>query len=193
MAAVTGPISTLPGAHHVVPDSIACDTHPDRVATQRVQGETDSFGCEMHDMCEECYAEHKKEMAETAAERATGTCEWCTNHATDLRNARDYEEGSYGRLYRVCGACIKKRNDEAEAELEATGFYDYDPVETGQGDWDPLDDHEPDSFLQDQDSVEGSIMTANDDGLPAYAGAVAYVDGQYYYGTQHGYGSAHVG
>jgi hypothetical protein len=63
-------------------------------------------------------------MAETAAMRATGECEWCRKHATDLRNTRDYEEGSYGRIYRVCGACRQRVNDEAQEELERSGYYD---------------------------------------------------------------------
>jgi len=42
----------------------------------------------------------------------------------DLRDARDYEEGMCGRLYRVCGACIKRVNDEARRDLEDSGFYD---------------------------------------------------------------------
>ena len=47
MADVTGPISSLPGSGHSVPDGAMCDEHPDRPAVARVQGETDSFGCEM--------------------------------------------------------------------------------------------------------------------------------------------------
>lgn len=124
MAEVTGPISTLPGAHHSVPAGVMCDEHADRPATHRVQGETDSFGAELNDMCDECHAAYKREMAETATERATGTCDWCGRSATDLRPRRDYEEGSYGRLYDVCGACIRRQNEEAEEELERSGWYD---------------------------------------------------------------------
>ena len=187
MAAVTGPISSLPGSQHNVPDNVMCDNHSKRVATHRVQGETDSFGCEMIDLCDKCYAKHRKAMVKYREEQAIGICDWCKNHAVDLRAARDYDEGMCGPVYQVCGPCIKRRNDEATAELEASGYFDhdYDPPETGQNDWDPVDDHEPDCF-------HGPVMTANDDGLPAYAGAVAYVDGQYYYGTQHGYRSEHA-
>jgi hypothetical protein len=31
-----------------------CDQHPDRLAVVRLQGETDSFGAELNDMCTEC-------------------------------------------------------------------------------------------------------------------------------------------
>jgi hypothetical protein len=53
MADVTGPISTLPGAVHRVPEGATCDEHPDRPAVLRVQGETDSFGSETIDYCQE--------------------------------------------------------------------------------------------------------------------------------------------
>jgi hypothetical protein len=126
MADTTGPISTLPGARHALPEGTMCDDHPDRPATHRVQGETDSFGCELIDMCDECHAEHKKEMAESAAERARGTCDWCRQPATDLRPRRDYEEGSSGRVYDVCGACVRRQNEEATRELEESGYWDWD-------------------------------------------------------------------
>lgn len=128
MADVTGPISTLSGTMHAVPDGMKCDNHPDRPAVARVQGETDSFGCEMHDLCDECLkAEREWENSEEAAEWRKGQCEWCKATVEDLRDSRDYDEGMHGRVYRVCGNCIKRRNDEAEAELEANGYYgDYD-------------------------------------------------------------------
>ena len=49
-----GPVPTLPGHSCGVPTSTKCDTHPDRDAIRRIQGETDSFGCEYIDMCQEC-------------------------------------------------------------------------------------------------------------------------------------------
>lgn len=124
MADVTGPISSLPGRSHDVPEGMTCDQHPDRPAIARIQGETDSFGCEMIDMCEECAEEHRAYLrSDDAKEDRKGACEWCSNYAEDLRPARDYEEGLCGRVYQVCGPCIKRVNDEAQAELDA---YDYD-------------------------------------------------------------------
>jgi len=38
MADVTGPISTLSGSLHALPDGQTCDQHPDRTAVARVQG-----------------------------------------------------------------------------------------------------------------------------------------------------------
>ena len=123
MADVTGPISTLPGSSHDLPKGTMCDDHPDRPAIARIQGETDSFGSEMHDMCAECLEEHRAYLrSPEAQERRKGRCEWCGNAATDLRDARDYDEGLSGRLYRVCGPCVKRANDEAKAELDE--YYD---------------------------------------------------------------------
>lgn len=122
MADVTGPISTLSGAMHDVPDGMMCDEHPDRPAIARVQGETDSFGCEMRDLCKECLDKDREwEKSAEAAEWRKGKCEWCKSDAADLRDARDYEEGLYGRVYRVCGACIKRVNEELQAEAD---YYD---------------------------------------------------------------------
>lgn len=117
MADVTGPISSLPGsAHHEMPEGQKCDYHPDRPAVVRYQGETDSFGCEMHDICAECLKEFRE--ADNSPEARTGHCEWCRNEATDLRDQRDIDEGMAGRVYRVCGACNKKYQDELKAELD---------------------------------------------------------------------------
>ena len=125
MADVTGPISTLPGRVHNLPAGTMCDSHPDRPAAARVQGETDSFGCEMYDLCSECLAEHRAYAA--SAEARSGQCDWCKQQATDLSNRRDMDEGMAGRVYRVCGAC-RKRDDariaEEAAEWEARYGHD---------------------------------------------------------------------
>lgn len=135
MADVTGPISTLPGAHHEVPNGTMCDDHPDRPAVVRLQGETDSMGCEMHDLCAECLeADRAARNSPEAAEWRKGQCEWCKKDATDLRDARDYEEGMCGRVYRVCSACIKRQNDELAREAAEYGDYDDDDYDD-EDDW----------------------------------------------------------
>ena len=116
MGDVTGPISTLPGSHHYLPDGAMCDQHQDRMAVARIQGETDSFGCELIDMCAECLAEDREYS--NSVEARTGECDWCHQQATDLRDRRDYEEGMSGRVYRVCGACVERVNAEMEAEYD---------------------------------------------------------------------------
>jgi hypothetical protein len=120
MADTTGPISTLPGDHHDVPDGTMCDEHPDRPATHRVQGETDSFGCELNDMCDECYAEYREDMRSWDT---SGECDWCKNHAPKLFDRRDYEEGMRGRVYQVCQSCIDRENKRLDAEMD---YEDYD-------------------------------------------------------------------
>lgn len=118
MADVIGPCSTLPGDRSEAPEGMMCDRHPDRPAVRRVQGETDSFGAELHDMCQECLDEE----ARYRAEARTGCCDWCKKEATDLRDRRDYEEGMHGPVYRVCGACVKAENERLQEELDE--YYD---------------------------------------------------------------------
>lgn len=119
MADVSGPTSTLPGSSRAAPDGLMCDYHQDKPAVRRVQGETDSFGAEYLDLCQECIDEMKKHEAESR----TGRCDWCGQNATDLRPRRDFEEGMAGRVYNVCGACVKREYDQLEAERSE---YDYD-------------------------------------------------------------------
>jgi hypothetical protein len=92
MAEVTGPISTLPGAGHAFPDGTKCDQHPDRDAVARIQGETDSMGCEMHDMCEECAEEHRAYMRSPEAQEDRPTC------ATGATTKRACAAGSIGSV-----------------------------------------------------------------------------------------------
>lgn len=125
MVDVTGPISTLSGAMHAVPEGQKCDTHRRRKAVARVQGETDSFGSEMHDMCQQCLDKYRAwKNSPEAAEHRKGICEWCKGPADDLRDRRDFEEGMTGRVYRVCGACVKKQNEELAAETAEHDDYD---------------------------------------------------------------------
>jgi hypothetical protein len=91
-----------------------CDDHLDRPAVARVQGETDSFGSELYDLCAECLAEIRKEMSDARI----GVCDWCRTDANDLRHARDYEEGLTGRVYEVCGECIRRANEVAQREID---------------------------------------------------------------------------
>lgn len=109
MADITGPIRTLPGAAHGLPAGTMCDDHPDRPATRRLQGETDSFGSELHDLCDECAARFVPYRPDS--------CDWCKQKAEDCRATRDYEEGMCGGVYYVCGACRKAANDRARKEM----------------------------------------------------------------------------
>jgi hypothetical protein len=139
MAETTGPISTLPGHGHDLPEGQMCDEHEDRPAVARVQGETDSMGAELMDMCQECLNQYKEER-KTAD--TSGKCDWCGKHAEKRREARDYEEGMNGPVYDVCQTCIDKREAEAAAYLAShendDDFYD-----------DPIDDEVYDSEQSD--------------------------------------------
>jgi hypothetical protein len=88
-----------------------CDEHPDRKATRRVQGETDSFGCEMYDFCDECFKEWKSHDVYSPEE-----CDWCDKKANDIRPTRDYDEGMCGPVYYVCGPCRKRRDERVREE-----------------------------------------------------------------------------
>lgn len=109
----------MPGSRHEVPELQTCDQHPNKAAVIRVQGETDSFGCEMIDMCQECFEAYREWTK--SPEAHVGRCDWCKNEATDLQTTRDYEEGMTGRVYEVCGSCRKRRDEEDRAELDWWG------------------------------------------------------------------------
>ena len=119
MSAVFGPVASLPGSLHLAPQGQMCDTHPDRPAVRRVQGETDSMGCEMADMCQECLD------ADRAAEPEPGKCDWCPNVAV-LRPVRDYDEGMAGPVYHICPACRDKLNAAATEELADRERFDHE-------------------------------------------------------------------
>jgi len=119
MADVTGPISSMPGSRHKVPEGMTCDTynteHEPRLAVVRIQGETDSFGSEMMDLCQECFDKYKQgiETLDTS-----GRCNWCSKHKDKLFQRRDIDEGMSGPLYDVCLDCIQEENARLAKELD---------------------------------------------------------------------------
>jgi len=87
-------------------------------ATVRVQGETDSFGCEFIDLCKECAEKHYKAVREyRELERS---CDWCRKLGK-LAPTRDYDEGSHGPVYEVCEPCWERQFVALQEELD---FYD---------------------------------------------------------------------
>lgn len=140
MAEVTGPISTLPGARHALPEGTMCDSHPDRPAVARIQGETDSMGCELNDLCAECVEEMKND------EPMRGHCDWCKTPDQVLKPRRDYEEGMSGPVYYVCQPCITKDNARIAEELaDEDDGYDFDSIY----DNDDGDDYGPSDFIDE--------------------------------------------
>ncbi len=120
MADVTGPTSSLPGSRHAVPEGTMCDEHPDRPAVVRIQGETDSFGAEYSDLCQEC--KDAADAYNSDSNNHLGTCDWCGANNVRVRPHRDWEEGSAGPVYDVCCSCIDKENKRLAEE-----FPDDDP------------------------------------------------------------------
>lgn len=104
MAGVTGPISTLPGTRHKLLKQVDCDDHPGVPAIERIQGETDSFGSEMHDLCKECVDKMNKE----AKKERFAHCDWCKELSNTIRPMRDADEGMAGPVYQVCQPCRNK-------------------------------------------------------------------------------------
>ncbi|MDR9813061.1 hypothetical protein [Rhizobium hidalgonense] len=138
MAEVTGPISSLPGSRHASPDGSMCDDHPDRPAVARVQGETDSFGSEMYDLCQECLDAFR-------AETVTAHCDWCKGEAI-VRPTRDTDEGLSGPIYYVCTPCYDKQQAVIRAEFDDYDYYD---------DYDEPDDYDCDHANYDADILTG--------------------------------------
>lgn len=137
-----GPVSTLPGSIRAVPAGTECDNHPGVLAVKRIQGETDGYGAEYLDMCQECYDAFKEEVHSADA---SGICDWCKKSADRVFNHRDIEEGSCGRVYQVCQACIDAEKKEWAEERDCLDDDEW---------WDSRDlDDElgPDDFDDDAD------------------------------------------
>jgi hypothetical protein len=97
-----------------------CDEHPDRHAVARIQGETDSFGSEMHDLCAECATAYRAELREPDL----GRCEWCNADDVPRRPQRDYDEGMHGRVYSVCAPCREKYQKRLDREWALNNWDD---------------------------------------------------------------------
>lgn len=111
-----GPVSTLPG-YKTKPDKGAkCDEHPSLDSVATIQGETDSFGSEFLEMCVICY--HKYKEHKEKARESFSICDWCKGNQKGCSPTRDYDEGMSGPVYNVCPGCRKRRNEEAQAELD---------------------------------------------------------------------------
>jgi hypothetical protein len=110
MAGVIGPNRYLPGQFIKAREGAVCDEHPDRPATYTMIGETDSFGSETHDMCDECRRDAVSEKERDV--NAEGLCEICHTMQKGVNESRDPSEGMYGPVYRMCPACKKRIIDD---------------------------------------------------------------------------------
>lgn len=141
MADITGPISTLPGSTHDVPKGTMCDDHPHRPAVKRVQGETDSYGSEMIDMCQKCYDKHLKHKDDPVF----GTCDCCKASQVQVFPRRSFEEGPAGRVYDYCKGCMDKEREYLKREF---GTPDDDEDMSCLDDW-PSDEDPDDDEIDD--------------------------------------------
>ena len=128
---VTGPVNTMPNSTHSVENGAMCDNHPNRVATTSKQGETDSFGSEIHELCDECEASWKAQ----ASKPYVGYCEFCTRQAyssaqwvqVEVFDYRDYEEGMNGPVYKVCKSHLDSMNESQLKQChESNHVHDFD-------------------------------------------------------------------
>ena len=161
MAGVTGPLRSLPGALFRPPEGMVCDLHGHVPAVVRVQGETDSFGSEMLDMCNYCYAQFN--IGES--QDVVGRCDLCHEHDRTLKHHRDPEQSATGPVYRACQDCIAKaqlqalqssskephapapQDDGLDAEVMVASL-DADFTEDDVLSEDPIDDYsEPDKDI----------------------------------------------
>lgn len=132
MAEVIGPNNRLPGAEWKVPSGTMCDLHPDRLAVKRIQGETDSFGSELNDMCQECFEKFQayREKEEEKIQSEPSYCELCKNMVVSVRRRRDPSEGAYGPLYDMCDKChaniLSFLIDDTEDDAGYDDFWDQD-------------------------------------------------------------------
>lgn len=97
-----GPVFTLPGDVRELQDkeNQPCERCSAKPATHRLQGETDSFGCEYSYFCTDCLAKAKAQIAVEPM-----TCEQCQTVSTEVMALRDPEEGLTGPVIHLCPTC----------------------------------------------------------------------------------------
>lgn len=127
MADVIGPSSYLPGRVLKAAPGAVCDEHEDRPSAGRVVGETDSFGSEIIDCCQECLDAHV--AAQNQPNFNAGICDLCRQEVDERRPTRDPEESMCGPVYYACQACRRKLHTPSEEEkqlIEDTADIDED-------------------------------------------------------------------
>jgi len=99
--------------HHIECEGYNCECNA--LAVKKVQGETDSFGCEYLYLCHDCYTKLQTSIAEN--EGGEDCCDWCKKLAI-LSPIRDFEEGLNGPIYYVCSSCRNKQDADIWEEYE---------------------------------------------------------------------------
>jgi len=88
------------------------------LVTNRLQGETDSFGAEYHYYCDSCVSKCMKDEDKQEDE----ICDWC-KHKKHLTPIRDFEEGLNGPVYYVCSKCRSKQDKYIQEEYDHLDEY----------------------------------------------------------------------
>lgn len=100
---------SLPGHRTKISEPAPCEDCG-KPAVFSVQGETDSFGAEYHDLCRNCAGKFNP--------NAEGACDFCSTHSNLLKPTRDFEEGANGPVYYVCDPCINRRRERLNDDLD---------------------------------------------------------------------------
>lgn len=95
-----GPVRTLPGSLHPFPEGTVCDVHQDCLAYVRIQGYTDSFGCEYHCLCSDCFSQLLDEVQQNA-----DSCDSCGKVMPLYPERNPDESGAGRRVYWHCSNC----------------------------------------------------------------------------------------
>lgn len=106
MAASSGPVRTMPGTFYPLPEGALCDTHPQRRAICRIQGETDALGAEFSDCCAEC---RERVLLLQKERHYPGRCQLCGLFKENLKKWRDPNDGVLGPNYDVCEDCVEQQ------------------------------------------------------------------------------------
>ena len=108
---------TLPGQRATVDENSMCDKHPEKVATNKLCVEADSFGEEYVNMCDHCWGEHEAALKRHESDPTQWEhCGECGKAAPHMVHYRDFEEGMNGPVYSHCPDCHQKYNNRIAAE-----------------------------------------------------------------------------
>lgn len=113
---IRGLVQTPPGTSFYPPPGKRCDKHSDRLAVARIQSETDAFGAEMVDCCQECAIALQSALHAPKAVQ----CDRCDTPQLDCMSWRNPDEGVAGRVYMVCSECRKAFSVAAREETPET-------------------------------------------------------------------------
>lgn len=93
--------------------------HDDRKAFKRICNESDSFGSEYYNFCEECWDTYQKALEKKRNDPEQWEhCRECGAKVPELISYRDMDEGMHGPVYEHCESCHVKMNERISREYE---------------------------------------------------------------------------